>query len=256
MNDTTVCAGRQPIRLTASQEKKLFGGRTPKYIGQGKDACAYKVNGDVVKFTGNAQDAAASVALARKPVRGVVRIQGVARVSDWPGGPWAVKSKFVPRPGPLTELARGCAVQGHMDNLWAERFTRAQKDPRVLSRAMPVPKSVVACILVRAPSARIAPGKAVKFLRELSDTQVRLARATGIHWGDTSSFGNISEENGKPVIIDLGSSVVPRRYFEALERTPELAGVAASGSVGVMLLGAAAVAAALVLAAVAGGGVR
>jgi hypothetical protein len=213
-----VCAGRETIVLTPSQQRKLFRGKRPEFIGSGTRACAYGVDGEVVKFTVHDQDAAAALALKSRPVRGVVRVLDVRPVTDFPGGPWAIRSKRVPPPSALAETVRTCAVASNLDGAFRARFLKKQRAP------VPISRDMRACLLLRAPRAGVAPARAVAFAEELSRTQARLARATRIHWADTSSYGNISEEGGKPVLVDLGSAFVPGRYLLALGRRPELRG--------------------------------
>lgn len=216
--DARVCAGSESLRITPSQEKRLFRGQFIEApFGVGTRACAYKVGDDeVVKFTFHKPDAAAALAVAKRPVRGVLRVLDVRPVSDYH---FAIRSKLVPLPGPVAQLAQQCAVAGGLDKQFVDRAQHKRTAPAK------IPDDVRACIRIAGPRAGVRPADAIRFVDELSKTQARLARATGIHWFDVFHPGNFSQDaQGRPVIIDLGASIIPDRLLAKLKRQRTLEG--------------------------------
>jgi hypothetical protein len=222
--DAQVCAGREPFRISASQEKRLFRGHFIEApFGVGTRACAYKVGTDeVVKFTFHKPDAAAALAVAQRPVRGVLRVLDVRPVSDYH---FAIRSKLVRAPGPVAQLVQRCAVAGGLDKQFVDRAQHKRTTPAK------IPEDVKACIRIAGPRAGVRPADALRFTAELSKTQARLSRATGIHWFDVFHPGNFSQDaQGRPVIIDLGASIIPDRALAKLSRQRTLEGAQSSST--------------------------
>lgn len=216
-----VCAGRDRFELTPAQAARLFRGRVPLEIGSGSRACTYGVNGTAVKFTWHEPDAAAALAVKRHPVEGVLPVKAVSRVGDFY---YAIRSRRIPhlplaKRGVLS-VAERCARQGRLDIAWQKRLQAKRRAPA------PLPQGVVDCVDAAAPRAGVPAPKVKTFLKELSAAQARLSNETGIHWFDIHADGNfLIDEKGKPVIVDMGQSIVPERYIRALKR-PTLQGAA------------------------------
>jgi len=208
MSRTRVCAGQENFTLTPKQEK-LFGGKSLEPIGSGTHACVYASGKTVVKFTGHESDAAAALAVAKKPVSGVLPITNVERVGDYY---FAIKSQRVQPPGQIARIAQRCATSGGLHLAFIKRAQAKQKAPADVAGAR-------SCVYANAPRIGVEPKKVMKFLGELSQTQARLEKATGVIWYDVGAQGNFTQDSkGKPVIVDFGASTVPRKYYDALKK--------------------------------------
>lgn len=208
-----VCAGREGFTLSPGQTKALKADKFED-LGAGTHACVYEVDGKVVKITGHKSDAAAAIAVAQKPVQGVLRVRGVERVGDYY---YAVKSDKVDRPTPSSHLAQRCATEGLMHMAFINRANARQKAPAKITQ------ETKACVLKNAPRIGIKPVKVLKFLGELSKTQARLQEKTGVIWYDVGHEGNFTQDaKGRPLIVDLGASTVPDRFYAALARKKPL----------------------------------
>jgi len=213
-----VCAGTRggSFDLSPTQARSLFRGRMPVDIGFGSHACVYGSGNEVVKITAHESDVTAALAVSRHPIKGVLKVKGVARVGDYY---YAIKSERVPAPGPVARLVQRCGSEGRIDHGFAERERSGARGPA------PVPATVRSCIAKQAPRIGIDPRRAEAFARDLSAAQARLSNALGIHWFDIHSEGNISQDaSGNAVIVDMGQSRVPAKWTQLLKRKTILRG--------------------------------
>lgn len=214
------------LRLTRTQFSKLFPGleRLPRSVWPkarcGLWGCAYPRGAEgtpegreVIKFTNDPQEAAAAQLLKESPVVGALPVFEVFKLrrrgSDL-RDVWVLRSRLLPKASKKS-LARALGRCGQ-----AYGYALQVGGPEGYIR-------LLSCVDRAARyygGIKPSPDDIQNYVDEFMDTIMNL-QAQGITWTDLHP-GNITEEYGRPMILDIGPYDVDNED-EALRAIPQLA---------------------------------